>query len=342
MPAVKLSPLFNDQTATSTGAPASGYKVYTYAAGSSTQLATYTDSSGTVAQSNPIILNASGYPTNGPIWLQTGLSYKFVLADASGSVIRTIDNVTGVNDTSTSTSQWLSAGAIPTYVSATSFTLAGDQTTEFHAGRRAQFTVSAGTVYGDIKSSTYSAGLTTVTMVMDGASVLDSGLSSANLSILRADFTAIPFAHNYIYIRDEKTNGTDGGASSAGTQTRTLNTKVSDIGSHSTLSANQITLSAGTYRMRARAPAFTVNRHKLRLRNVTAGTTLLVGSSSYAGGTGATQTDAELLGRFTVAAGQALELQHYTQTAVATVGLGTATSSGDAEVFAEIEFWREA
>jgi hypothetical protein len=150
MPQVKQSPLFNDQTVTSTGAPASGYKVYTYAAGSTTQLATYTDSSGSTPQTNPIILNSLGRPTNGPIWLQSGLSYKFVLQDASGVQVGTpFDNVTGVNDTSSTTSQWLSSGAAPTYVSATSFTLAGDQTTEFHVGRRLQFTVTAGTVYGN-------------------------------------------------------------------------------------------------------------------------------------------------------------------------------------------------
>jgi hypothetical protein len=192
MPQVKQSPLFNDQTVTSTGAPASGYKVYTYAAGSTTQLATYTDSSGSTPQTNPIILNSLGRPTNGPIWLQSGLSYKFVLQDASGVQVGTpFDNVTGVNDTSSTTSQWLSSGAAPTYVSATSFTLAGDQTTEFHVGRRLQFTVTAGTVYGVITRSSYSA-LTTVTVIMDSGMSLDSGLSVVNLSILRADRSALP------------------------------------------------------------------------------------------------------------------------------------------------------
>lgn len=193
MPQVKLSPLFNDQTATSAGAPASGYKLWTYVAGSSTPLATYTDSSGNVPQSNPIILNALGRPTNGVIWLQAGLSYKFVLQDANGvQVGNPYDNVTGVNDTSSSTSQWLSSGVAPTYVSASSFTVPGDQTVEFHAGRRVQFTVTAGTVYGTIISSAYSAS-TLATMAMDAGGALDSGLSVANLSILRADKSALPY-----------------------------------------------------------------------------------------------------------------------------------------------------
>jgi hypothetical protein len=75
MPSVRLSPAFNGQTFTSSGAPAFGYKIHAYAAGSSSPLATYTDASGTVAQANPIVLNAQGYPAN-PIWLQAGLSVQ--------------------------------------------------------------------------------------------------------------------------------------------------------------------------------------------------------------------------------------------------------------------------
>lgn len=190
MPTVKLSPLFNDQTVTSSGAPASGYKVYTYAAGSSTSLATYTDSSGTVPQSNPIVLNANGRADNS-IWLQSGLSYKFILKDADEvQVGQPWDGISGVNDTSTTVSQWVSSGVTPTYVSVASFTLLGDQTTEFHAGRSVQCTVTAGTVYGVIISSAYTT-LTTVTIQIESGT-LDSGLSVVNLGILRADHTALP------------------------------------------------------------------------------------------------------------------------------------------------------
>lgn len=191
MPAVKLSPLFNNQVVNAIGAPASGWKVYTYAAGSSTPLATYTDSSGSVPQSNPIIINSLGFPTNAQIWLQSGLAYKLVLTDASDVVQKTEDNISGVNDTSSNVSQWQASGVVPTYVSANSFTLVGDQTSEFHIGRRLQFTTTAGTVYGQIINSVFTT-LTTVTMSMDSPTVLDSGLSTVNLSILRADNLAIP------------------------------------------------------------------------------------------------------------------------------------------------------
>jgi hypothetical protein len=86
------------------GIPAVGAQLFTYAAGSTTKQATYTDATGLVAQTNPIVLNARGEPQNQAgnsvgIWLTQGLSYKFVLAPATDTdpptaPIWTIDNVT--------------------------------------------------------------------------------------------------------------------------------------------------------------------------------------------------------------------------------------------------------
>lgn len=189
MPSVKLSPIGNDQIVTHAGAPAAGWYWSAFAAGSSTPQATYTSSAGTVAQAAQITLNADGVPDN-PIWLVAGLAYKFVLYDSSDVSQRTIDNVVGINDTSVSIAQWLASGATPTYISATQFSLVGDQTSEFHIGRRVQCLVTAGTVYGTITASAYTS-LTTVTVLLDSGT-LDSGLSAANLSILRADHGAMP------------------------------------------------------------------------------------------------------------------------------------------------------
>lgn len=75
------------------GLPLSGGKIYTYTAGSTTPLTTYTSNLGTVAQSNPIILNASGRISTGELWLTNGYGYKFVVEDANGVLIGTYDNV---------------------------------------------------------------------------------------------------------------------------------------------------------------------------------------------------------------------------------------------------------
>lgn len=192
----KLSPIFNSQIIDENGNPATGWKIYTYVAGSSQPQATYTDTSGNTPHPNPIIIDALGLPETGQIWLAEGQSYKLVLKDENDVLKDTQDNISGVNDASIDVSQWVSSGLTPTYVSATSYTVPGDQTTDFHVGRRQQLTVTAGTVYGTIYTSAYNgSSLTTVTMVMDNPQVLDVGLSGVNHSILRADRVATPFAN---------------------------------------------------------------------------------------------------------------------------------------------------
>lgn len=191
MPSVKFSPFGNQQFVKEDGAPAAGWKYKTYVAGSSTPLAAYTDSSGSAPHPAAIILDALGLPETGQIWLAVGSAYKIVVTDETDVVKGTIDNISGVNDASISTSQWQASGVTPTYIGPSSFSVPGDQTTEFHAGRRAQPTTTAGTVYGTIASSVYGV-LTTVTMTMDSGDVLDSGLSAVNLGLLRADEPALP------------------------------------------------------------------------------------------------------------------------------------------------------
>jgi hypothetical protein len=81
----------------SNGVPLSGGLIYTYDAGTSTPLTTYTSSLGTVANSNPIVLNSSGRTTS-EIWLIEGNDYKFILRNSSGVLIGTYDNIPGIND----------------------------------------------------------------------------------------------------------------------------------------------------------------------------------------------------------------------------------------------------
>lgn len=97
MPTVNLAPLFNDAQFDNNGNVLSGGKVYWYLAGTSTPHNTYTDNTGTVAQANPVILNARGEPAS-PIWLEAGTAYKAILKDALDNTIRTIDGISGVND----------------------------------------------------------------------------------------------------------------------------------------------------------------------------------------------------------------------------------------------------
>ena len=94
--AVNLSPIGNGfQFFTTTGFPLNAGLLYTYQAGSTTPLTTYTDPSGLVANTNPIVLGVDGRPPQ-EIWFANGYNYKFVLADSSNAVIATYDNLYGI------------------------------------------------------------------------------------------------------------------------------------------------------------------------------------------------------------------------------------------------------
>jgi hypothetical protein len=71
------------------GEPLVGGQLYTYIAGTTTLQATYTDSTAATANTNPIILDSRGEAN---VWLG-GAIYKFVLRDADGALIWTVDNI---------------------------------------------------------------------------------------------------------------------------------------------------------------------------------------------------------------------------------------------------------
>ena len=74
----------------STGQPAAFGTVTSYAAGTSTPIATYTDSTAGTPNSNPVVLDARG---EAQIWTLPNIAYKFVVQDSAGNTIRTVDQV---------------------------------------------------------------------------------------------------------------------------------------------------------------------------------------------------------------------------------------------------------
>ena len=142
---------------TQQGVVLAGGKLNTYVAGSLTPVTTYTDSTGAVENANPVVLDSGGRLTQ-QIWITAGTRIKFVVTDSTGASLGpTIDNIPGVNDvsTATSTSIWSASGVTPSYVSATQFSVAGDQTALFPVGSRVRYTVTAGVFYGTVSASTY-------------------------------------------------------------------------------------------------------------------------------------------------------------------------------------------
>ena len=76
------------------GDPLVGGKLYTYAAGTTTPLASYTDSTGLIANTNPIVLDSRGEAN---VWL-SGAIYKFALYTSVGVLIWTVDNINGTTN----------------------------------------------------------------------------------------------------------------------------------------------------------------------------------------------------------------------------------------------------
>lgn len=112
---VLISPLAGAgwQFFTNNGDPLSGGLLYTYEAGTTTPLATYTSLSANTPHANPIVLDSAGRVPGGEVWLDTSKSYKFVLKTSADVLIATYDNITGLTFGANSI---LAYGADPTGV----------------------------------------------------------------------------------------------------------------------------------------------------------------------------------------------------------------------------------
>jgi len=84
----------------SNGDPLAGGLLYTYNAGTTTPVSTYTSRSGSAYNTNPIVLDSSGR-TPAEIWLEGGVLYKFVLKDSTFVQVGSYDNIPAVNDPTT-------------------------------------------------------------------------------------------------------------------------------------------------------------------------------------------------------------------------------------------------
>ena len=206
-----LSPICNDQQVDVNGAPLSGGTIETYLAGTSTPAPTFTDSSGAVPQTNPIVLNVLGLAPE-PIWLATGVTYKFIVKAPNGVVQRTIDNIVGVSSSVPTQDQWVRYPGVVTYISATSFSVTGDQVNIFQVGRRVYTVNTGGVVYSSVLGAVFSAGVTTVTLVNDSG-VLDAGLSDVYYALLSSIGPSVPAQYavnSYVNFTGVATHSTSG------------------------------------------------------------------------------------------------------------------------------------
>lgn len=238
---VTFSPVFNTANQQDAdGNPANGFNLFQYDAGSFNDLkATYTDSTGTVQNENPIVLDSSGtIPT--ALWLVNGEAYNLVLSEVDGTtVVKSFDNVTGVplpvtSGGGDSAAIWvLYAGG--TFLNANSFVVTGNQTVAFKKGNRVRLTLAGGFTYGLVSSVAFSTPNTTVTIINDGP-VIDSSLSAAEASILigangeTVDAGGVSYFDSYTYsISNTVGNKLQSLQATATTNNNTLTTAINTL-----------------------------------------------------------------------------------------------------------------
>ena len=152
------------------------------------------------------------------------------------------------------------------------------------------------------------------------------------------------FESALFHVRDEKASGTQGGTFTSGDwRTRTLNTSLTNEISGASLSSNQIILPSGTYFIIASAVGYSVDSHKVRLRNITDSSDSLIGTAERVGTASDCQTKSFVIGRFTISAQKTFELQHRCNTTNSTYGFGVASGSYSVvEVYADVQIWKVA
>ena len=114
------------------GNPLVGGKLFTYAAGTTTPLATYTDSTGVTPNTNPIILDSRGEAN---VWLDA-TQYKFELKTSADALIWTVDNISNALNLSQLLASSGSAASPP-------YTFAADTTTGMFLAAAGQIGLSA-------------------------------------------------------------------------------------------------------------------------------------------------------------------------------------------------------
>lgn len=201
------------------GNPLTGGKVYTYAAGTTTPAATYTTSTGAVANTNPIILDAAGRTAN-ETWLVAGTLYKFIVKTSADVLVGTYDGLPAINDP-------YSINSLLGSVTGTN-AIAAVATPSITA-------YAAGATYAFIAANTNTAaatlsidGLATKSITKNGSAALTAGdIQIGKLTWVQYDGTTFQLINNIVY-GGSITNGTivslttPLGAASGGTGLSTL------------------------------------------------------------------------------------------------------------------------
>ncbi len=153
------------------GSPLAFGKVYTYKARTNVPKDSFQSEDAIVENTNPVILNGEGYAD---IYLDG--SYKIVVKDQYENEIDTTDPVSSQGG-----QEWINAHSA-TYVSPTSFKIAGNVTDKYDAGRRVRIDYGATEyAYSTILSVVFGGGESTVSVEQN---TITTGIESVSASIV--------------------------------------------------------------------------------------------------------------------------------------------------------------
>jgi microcystin-dependent protein len=215
--AVNLSPIGNGfQFFTILGQPLAGGKIYTYQAGSSTPLATYTDNTGATANANPIVLGTDGRPSS-EVWLTYGYNYKFILKTSDDTTIQTYDNLYGIIGTQPTSGATIPAGLISMWSGSIGSIPSGWYLCDGSNGTpnlTDRFVIGAGSTY----AVNGTGGASTATLI------------TANLPAHTHTATVTDPGHLHTYDRVNGVSGQSGGGASVISSYTTTNTSTATTG----------------------------------------------------------------------------------------------------------------
>ena len=193
-------------------------------------------------------------------------------------------------------------------------------------------------------------------LVLNGSNDTITGLQINSANIVNGSITADDLASgaggkfaSYAVICDQKAQGTAGGTFTKDAwRTRDLNTEIADADGIVSISSNQFSLQAGTYLVKASAPAKKATAHQSALYNVTDSSYVQYGTNELAHISYLAQTRSFISAKFTLSGAKAFEIRHYSSHTQATDGFGSAFSSsiasaaGGVSIYTIVEIFKES
>lgn len=295
-------------------------------------------------------------PVNGEVWTTSGGMFVQIegstvqLATTTGPVttfngrngavtLNSSDVTTALGFTPLSTSG--TAAAATKLATARGIATSGDVTcpsTNFDGTASITLTSCALATSG-VTAATYGDAGHVAQVTVDGKGRV-TGASSVALQSATTSTAGVSPLHGVLFLQQQETSGTASPDSLLGGSwvARTETTAPVNTISGATWSGTQFTLPSGTYQVRASAVAYATTGiwTRIRLRNATDVSTLVLGPLCETGGSANMSLVPSLLGTFTLSSTKTLQLEQYVN-ASTNGGQSAPGGTGDTEVYVSIE-----